>query len=174
VTIDDAAPGDSVGSYILKPPEINIGPVAIVPIGRNDVRGLIVLDKVPPNQPAEAGSRGTGASGDLQEFDRAKPAPPQRRSPGDSRHPPVGLGGCAHLFRNPPPSSAASREVKADPGPGKARGVLESSAPSPASGGGGRLVHGSRGLSLSLPAGRSAGASISASSSSSRILSTRY
>ena len=50
VTIDDAAHDDSVGCYMsghIK--SKNIQSVAIVPIGRNDVRWLIVLDKVPPS-----------------------------------------------------------------------------------------------------------------------------
>jgi len=50
VTIDDAAHDESVGCYMsghIK--SKNIQSVAIVPIGRNDVRWLIVLDKVPPS-----------------------------------------------------------------------------------------------------------------------------
>ncbi len=51
VTIDDAAHDDSVGCYMsghIK--SKNIQSVAIVPIGRNEVRWLIVLDKVPPSE----------------------------------------------------------------------------------------------------------------------------
>lgn len=50
VTIDDAAHDDSVGCYMSGHIRSkNIQSVAIVPIGRNDVRWLIVLDKVPPS-----------------------------------------------------------------------------------------------------------------------------
>ena len=50
VTIDDAAHDDSVGCYMSGHiRNKNIQSVAIVPIGRNDVRWLIVLDKVPPS-----------------------------------------------------------------------------------------------------------------------------
>jgi len=50
VTIDDAPHDDSVGCYMSSHIKSkNIQSVAIVPIGRNDVRWLIVLDKVPPS-----------------------------------------------------------------------------------------------------------------------------
>ena len=50
VTIDDAAHDDSVGCYMSGHIRSkNIQSVAIVPIGRSDVRWLIVLDKVPPS-----------------------------------------------------------------------------------------------------------------------------
>jgi hypothetical protein len=50
VTIDDAAHDDAVACYMSSHIKSkNIQSVAIVPIGRNDVRWLIVLDKVPPS-----------------------------------------------------------------------------------------------------------------------------
>ncbi len=51
VTIDDAPHDDSVGCYMSGHiRNKNIQSVAIVPIGRSDVRWLIVLDKVPPSK----------------------------------------------------------------------------------------------------------------------------
>jgi hypothetical protein len=51
VAIDDALNDDAVGCYMSGHIRSkNIQSVAIVPIGRNDVRWLIVLDKVPPSE----------------------------------------------------------------------------------------------------------------------------
>jgi len=51
VTIDDAAHDDAVACYMSSHIKSkNIQSVAIVPIGRGDVRWLIVLDKVPPSK----------------------------------------------------------------------------------------------------------------------------
>lgn len=50
ITIDDAAHDDAVGCYMSTHiRNKNIQSIAIVPIGRDNVRWLIVLDKVPPS-----------------------------------------------------------------------------------------------------------------------------
>jgi len=102
VTIDDAAHDDSVGCYMSSHIKSkNIQSVAIVPIGRNDVRWLIVLDKVPPS--------GMGFSlRDREHLDECKSSTErsllhlsEEIAEVNTRTLQKALSEYAHLFRNP-------------------------------------------------------------------------
>jgi len=102
VTIDDAVHDDAVACYMsghIK--NKNIQSVAIVPIGRSEVRWLIVLDKVPP-------SRKGFSSRDREHLESCKSATErslqhlsEEIAEVNNRTLQKALGEYAHLFRNP-------------------------------------------------------------------------
>jgi len=102
LTIDDAASDDSVGCYMsCHIRNKNIQSVAIVPIGRNDVRWLIVLDKVPP-------SRKGFSPRDREHLETCKSSTERSLlhlsaeiAEVNNRTLQKALGEYAHLFRNP-------------------------------------------------------------------------
>ena len=169
VTIDDAAHDDSVGCYMsghIK--SKNIQSVAIVPIGRNDVRWLIVLDKVPPS--------GKGFSPrDREHLETCKSSTErsllhlsEEIAEVNNRTLQKALSEYAHLFRNPlTVIGGFARKLKQTRDPERIESVLgDHLHPVPAAGGGLLLVHGAGGLPLPQPAREGARAVSSGTSGS--------
>lgn len=102
VAIDDAEHDESVGCYMSGHiTSKSIQSVAIVPIGRNDVRWLIVLDKVPPSAKGFSPREREHLESCKRATERSLLRLTEEIVEENNRTLQKALGEYAHLFRNP-------------------------------------------------------------------------